>query len=553
MEMHQVLRRAAVTVCIMLSACAATGPAGAGNAYGAFLAARYAGAADDPATAANYYAEALREDPANPQFISEGFVAALMAGDPRASTLAAQVPGNPLAILLLGNQAAMNGDYAQAASIFSTLPPDDLSGLIQPLLLAWAAFGQGNTQAALTALGPSFNNGPFGPVYVLNAALIADAANDQKDAGQLYAAVNTDSPNLRLAQILASWAARQGNAQQAEAELAVLVAAHPDLQMALPQLQASMNKPVVNTAREGMAEAYLTLAGSLDQPAQGFLRTVFLHFALQLRPDLTAARLLLANEQTAGATPAPAQLRNALATLQQVRPSDPLYGPAALQEANLLAALNQPQAAVALMDKLIALNPADPDLPGDAAEVLRGAGENEAAIPYYTRAIQAAGSPPPAGAWTLFFDRGICEDALGNWEAAEPDMRQALSLSPEQPYVLNYLGYTWALRGEKLGEAKAMLERAVKLDPNDGAEIDSLGYVNLRQGETKTALALLTHAVQLDPDDAEVNGHLGDAFWQAGQKLQAEYQWQRALSLKPDAKLRAELSAKLQQHFAPPA
>jgi tetratricopeptide (TPR) repeat protein len=563
MEMDQVLRRAAVAVCIMLSACAATGPAGAGgvtpgaNPYGAFLAARYADANGDPAVASEYYTEALRDDPENPQFIAEGFLAALLAGDPRAASLAAKVQGNPLAILLLGDQAAIGGNYAQAASIFGTLPHDELSTLMQPLLLAWAEFGQGNAQAALSGLGPYFNSGPFGPVYVLNAALLADAANDLKDAAQLYAAVDTDAPNLRQAEILASWEARQGDSQAAEAELASLVAAHPDLQIALPQLQANMAKPVVNTARDGMAEAYLTIAGSLDQPSQSFLRVVFLHFALMLRPDLTAARLLLASAQTNGdqassAAPSASELLNALATLRPVTASDALYGPAALQEANLYAALNQPVAAVALLDKLIAMNPADPDLQGDAAEVLRGAGEDAAAIPYYSSAIKSAGSPPPAGAWTLFFDRAICEDELGNWAEAEPDMREALTLSPEQPYVLNYLAYSWALRGEKLDAAKAMLERAARLDPNDGAVIDSLGYVNLRQGQVKTALTLLTQAVQLDPDDAEVNGHLGDAFWQAGQRLQADYQWQRALSLKPDAKLRAELSAKLQR-FAPPA
>ena len=140
---------------------------------------------------------------------------------------------------------------------------------------------------------------------------------------------------------------------------------------------------------------------------------------------------------------------------------------------------------------------------------------------------------------------------MNDWAAAEPDMLEAQALGPNQPYVLNYIGYSWALHGEKLDQAHALLERAVALDPNDGAVIDSLGFVNLKQGHTQTALGLLTQAVQLDPDDAEVNGHLGDAFWQAGQKLQAAYQWQRALSLGPDAKLAAELKAKLQQNFPP--
>lgn len=564
MEMISLLsRRGAVAVCIMLSACAAAGPSGAADypardhAYGAFLAARYAGALDDPAGATKYYIEALRADPDNQALLSEGFLSALLAGSPHAGELAARVPDNTLAVLLRGNQAALNGDYRQAKALFSLLPQDDLTVLIKPLLLAWTKFGRGNAQAALLELGQYFNSGGFGAVYVLNAALIADAAHDDKDAAQLYAAVNTDQPNLRLAEILASWQARQGQTAQAAAEFTTLAEAHPDLLIAVPALQAQMQRPVINTAAQGMAEAYLTLAGALDQPSQSFLRTTLLRFALMLRPDLTAARLLLANTQSGSdspsATPTHMQMENALNTLQPVTPDDALYGPAALQQANLLAALGRPADAVALLDKLIAIMPRNPDLLANAGDVLRGANQLAAAIPYYGKAIAVLGKPPPPDAWVLFFDRGICEDQLGNWAAAEPDMLTALSLLPNQPYVLNYLAYSWAMRGEKLDRAQAMLEQAVGLDPNDGAVIDSLGYVNLREGNTKMAVKLLTQAVELDPDDAEVNAHLGDAFWQAGQTLQANYQWQRALSLQPDAKLRAEINGKLQQHFAPPA
>jgi Flp pilus assembly protein TadD len=564
MEMISLLgRRGAVAVCIMLSACAA-GPSGAtgypasdDNAYGAFLAARYADALNDPADATKYYIEALRADPDNQALLSEGFLSALLAGSPHARELAARVPDNTLAVLLRGNQAALDGNFRQAKALFSLLPQDDLTVLIKPLLLAWTTFGRGNTQAALLGLGPYFNSGGFGAVYVLNAALIADAAHDDKDAAQLYAAVNTDQPNLRLAEILASWQARQGQTAQAAAEFATLAAAHPDLLIAVPALQAQMQRPVINTAVQGMAEAYLTLAGALDQPSQGFLRTTLLRFALMLRPDLTAARLLLASTQSGtdspSATPTHMQMENALTTLQPVTPDDALYGPVALQQANLLSALGRPADAVALLDKLIAMMPGDPDLLANAGDVLRSANQLAAAIPYYDKAIAAVGKPPPPDAWVLYFDRGICEDQLGNWAAAEPDMLTALSLSPNQPYVLNYLAYSWAVRGEKLDRAEAMLQQAVGLDPNDGAVIDSLGYVNLREGHTDMAVKLLTQAVELDPDDAEVNAHLGDAFWQAGQKLQANYQWQRALSLQPDARLRTEITGKLQKNFAPRA
>jgi tetratricopeptide (TPR) repeat protein len=411
----------------------------------------------------------------------------------------------------------------------------------------------------LSGIIPLVGNSPFGGIYVLNAALIADNANDMKDATQLYTAAEgiAQAPNLRLAQILASWQARQGQMAAAQSTLEQMAASHPSLGIALPALEANIAKPVINSPTDGLAEAYLALAGSLDQPSQALLRVTFLRFALTLRPNLSAARLLLADVQSGAEAPpntpiSQGQIRQALETLRPIAKSDPLYGPAALQEANLMAALGQPNQAVALLDQLIAVIPGNIDPIEEAGDILRDSGQFQNSIAYYNHAIAALPQPVPEAAWALYYDRGISKDQAGDWQAAEPDLRMALELSPDQPYVLNYLGYTWALRGENMAQAQSMLQQAVGLDPNEGAIIDSLGYVNLRQGKTATALKLLTQAVELDPDDAEVNAHLGDAFWAAGLRLQAGFQWQRALSLQPDPKLQAEIEGKLKQ-IQPPA
>ncbi len=558
--------RAALAACIMLSACSVKPgnfdppplttprPAASNMAFGAFLAARYADSANDTASAAQFYATALKADPANQQLAADGFLAGVLSGSPEAAQLAPRLPKNALALLLRGNQAAMNGDNAAAAQLFKALPHDQLTAMIEPLLLAWTQLGQGDEQAALNTLAPAFTDDSFGAVYVLNAALIAAAAGDIKIAAQLYGVVSEDSPNLRLAQILASWDARQGQKDRAQAVLTSLVTAHPDLAIALPQLEKQMRAPVISTPVQGMAEAYLTLAASLTGPQAAFLRTVFLRFALQMRPDLSAARLLLANTQVNGGepgyTPTKVQMQNAINTLAPIPPSDPLYGPAALQEAKLLAGLDKTGQAMALVDGLIAEHPGNTALLAAGGDILRNAGHCSQAEPYYQKALAVVGDPPPASAWPLFFDRGICEDQLGNWAEAEPNIKQALKLSPDQPYVLNYLGYSWALRDKHLDQAKAMLTKAARLDPNDGAVLDSLGYVELKRGNTKSALALLIKAVELSPDDAEVNAHLGDAFWQADEPLQAGYQWNRALNLNPGPKLQAALEAKINHHIS---
>jgi tetratricopeptide (TPR) repeat protein len=563
MMISKLLRRATVTTSVVLSACAAANPGSASDstaAYGPFLAARYADAQQDSVAATHFYTLALQADPNNQSLISEGFIAAILAGSPQAPALARQVNGSALATMLLGNQDALNGNYADAEKQFSLLPQDNLSALLSPLLMAWAKAGAGDSAGALAGLVPLAAGGsPFGAVFVLNAALIADQSGDMKDAAQLYAAASNgdQAPNLRLAQIIASWDARQGKNDESRTVLTQMAATHPSLAIALPALETDAAQPVITSPTDGLAEAYLALAGSLQQPSQQLLQVTFLRFALQLRPNLSAARLLLANIQSGGeqqsTDPVPNdQLQQALTTLQVIPPSDPLFAPAALQEANLMAALGQPAQAVALLSQVAAANPGSIDPLQEQADILRGNSQFADSITYYNRAIAALPHPVPAAAWTLYYDRGISEDQNGDWAAAEPDMQTALNLSPNQPYVLNYLGYTWALHGQNLGQARSMLQQAAGLDPNEGAIIDSLGFVNLREGNTADALKLLTQAVEMSPDDAEVNAHLGDAFFAAGEKLQADYQWQRALGLKPDPKLQAEIEGKLKQ-VQPPA
>jgi tetratricopeptide (TPR) repeat protein len=546
------LRRATLSITVVLSACAAANPGSAsdaqtGTAYGSFLAARYADAQQDPTAATRYYGMAMQADPDNQSLVDEGFIAAVLSGSPQATQLAGQVSGNAIAVMLLGNQAALAGHYAEAQRQYLLLPHDQLSGLLQPLLLAWAKFGAGDPAGALAQLVPLANGSPFGAVYILNAALIADQAADMKDAVALYSAADAgdQAPNLRMAQIIASWKARQGEPDAARAELRQMAATHPTLAAALPNLEAHVTDPVISNANEGLAEAYLSIAGALNQPSQTLLQVTFLRFSLSLRPDLAAARLLLANVQAGGN-----QMRDALATLQPIPKTDPLYVPAALQEATLMAGLGQNDQAVALLNQLAAKND-DIDALETAGDILRDDNQFTQAIAYYDRAIALLPRPAPSSAWSLYYDRAICHDESGDWKAAEPDLQTALRLSPNQPYVLNYLGYTWALRGENLGQAAVMLKEAVGLAPNEGAIVDSLGFLNLKEGETQNAVKLLTQAVEMDPDDAEVNAHLGDAFYAAGLRLQADYQWQRALALKPDAKLQAEITNKLKQ-VAPP-
>jgi Flp pilus assembly protein TadD len=163
--------------------------------------------------------------------------------------------------------------------------------------------------------------------------------------------------------------------------------------------------------------------------------------------------------------------------------------------------------------------------------------------------------PNDPATWLVYYDRGISYDQGGDWARAQPDLQTALKLSPGQPYVLNYLGYSWAVKRQHIAEARTMIEQALQAVPNDGAIIDSLGYVMLQQGQARAAVTTLTKAVNLEPDDPTINAHLGDAYAAAGDHLQAVFQWRRALQLGADPGLASELLAKLQmkQTAAAPA
>ncbi|MGH6954092.1 MAG: tetratricopeptide repeat protein, partial [Alphaproteobacteria bacterium] len=148
--------------------------------------------------------------------------------------------------------------------------------------------------------------------------------------------------------------------------------------------------------------------------------------------------------------------------------------------------------------------------------------------------------------WTLLYARGIALERSKQWPRAEADLLRALEFRPEQALVLNYLGYSWADRGENLERAREMIERAVALRPNDGYIVDSLGWVHYRMGQYDKAVIHLERALELKSGDAVITDHLGDAYWQAGRKTEARFQWRRALTLDADQDLRRSIQLKLE-------
>ncbi len=314
----------------------------------------------------------------------------------------------------------------------------------------------------------------------------------------------------------------------------------PEIGLVLPALAAEANRPVIGTPADGIAEAYLAAAGSLQVQDQGEAAMLLLRLALDLRPGLGAARLLEADFEELQQQPQAARV------LLDGFGDDVLAPVARLHLAGLMQRAGDTDGALAELDALARERPQSPLPLSQKAGLLRAKGQFEAAVVAYDQAIARLAGKPGASDWALFYARGVAREQAHDRRGSEADMRRALALAPDQPVVLNYLGFSWADRGEHLAEARRMIERAVQADPNDGAIVDSLGWVMLRQGDLPDAVRVLEHATELMPDDAILTGHLGDAYAATGRTLEAGYQWQRALMLHPEPDEERQLRAKLE-------
>jgi tetratricopeptide (TPR) repeat protein len=559
-------RRVLLLAAALLSGCAAAGqPQASANAataasapepsgvFGAFLAGRFAQSETDTRVAADKLIEALRLEPDQAEILSRAFLAALLDGRADALRLARRLPDSQAAQLLLIGAEAQAGRWDRAEQRIRALPRQGPGQILQPLLLAWAQQGRGQTDAALATLRPLAESGRLRGIYALHFALIADVAGRPRDAERAIrtALAESPEPTLRLLQLSAGVLARSG--REAEALRAVdavsrglgdvAVAAATDAQRRAMLASRGVASPV-----EGIAEAHLALAAALRGQGAGDGALILARLSLRLRPGFTPTLLLIADQYAEERHP-----DTALAVLEAVPDNDPLIHVVALRRAALLDRLDRVEEAEAALRRQAAALPTAPQPPARLGDLLRSRSRFADAAAAYDEALARIPAPGPAD-WPLFYARGIALERAGNWPRAEADFQRALQLSPEQPYVLNYLAYTWVELGKNLPEARRMLERAVELRPNDGNVVDSLGWALFRLGDVPGAIRWLERAVELEPRNSVINDHLGDAYWAAGRQREARFQWRRALGLDPEAADIAKIEVKLRDGLpSPPA
>lgn len=511
--------------------------------FGPYLAGRLAANESDAGPAADALLAALASEPDEPEILTRAFNAAVMDGRPEAVRLARRLPESQLAALLLAGADAQGGRWERAEARIRGLPRQGSAQILQPLLLAWAQAGHGNTEAALATLRPFTEGGQLRGVAALHGAMIADLANRPRDAERLIriAVAEADEPNMRLATIAAGILARAGREADGARLFDAMAVGSDDIALTAGPLarRAALTERAVASPTEGMAEAQVALGAALRGQGSPELALILARLSLRLRPGFVPAQILAAESMADERHVGPA-----LAVLEAVPPTDPMAPLAMLRRAGLLGRMGRGGEAVELLKQLAGAHPGAPQPALAMGDMLRREGRPAEAAAAYTTAISRL--PQPAAAdWPLFHARAIARERAGDWPGAEADLRQALALSPDQPVLLNHLAYAWVERGERLQEARGMLEKAVAARPQDGNIADSLGWVLFRLGEVKPAIEWLEKAAELEPRNPVVNDHLGDAYWAVGRQAEARFQWRRALGLDPEPAETGRIEAKM--------
>jgi tetratricopeptide (TPR) repeat protein len=528
---------------------------------GSYLAARHAGGQGDVAAAASYYRAALRGDPRNNELLGRTFLAVLANGEVEEGVKLAervlQVDKNEsIARLILGVRAVKQKQYPVARRELAQSIRGPITDLAATLLSAWTMANPAEAKRAIDSIDKLAGADWYAIFKELHAALILDVAGQKKDAAKHFErAYKLDPTALRVVQAYGSFLARQGNTAEALKVFATFDEAlprHPLIVEAVNDLKAGKKLPLmVDTPQAGAAEVLYGLGAALGRHGGEDLGLIYLQFSLYLAPSRPLALLSLGDLYEAMKKP---ELANK--AYERVLLNSPLHRYAQIQLALNLDSLDRTDEAKASLEKVIAANPSDLEAIMALGNVLRGRKQFAECADVYSKGIDTIGKPEKSN-WMIYYFRGICFERAKQWPKAEADLKMALALFPDQPHVLNYLGYSWIDQGVNLDEGMRMIKRAVEQRADDGYIVDSLGWAYYRLGNMEEAVKQLERAIELKPEDPTINDHLGDAYWRVGRELEARFQWSHARDLKPEpddlAKIEAKLKSGLPDDTAPEA
>ncbi|MBL8581038.1 MAG: tetratricopeptide repeat protein [Rhizobiaceae bacterium] len=531
-------------------------PVPIGSFSGAYLAGRVAEVDSDLPSAIAYYTRALSFDPDN-LGLQQSLMLALVAEGrfdealPYAQKLKSEPDVERFSRLALAIEALRKGNYTGAEDWLTLAFESDLDRLVSRTMTAWAKVGEGDKAGALAIMNDLQGPEWYDLFVSYHKALIAEDTGDDAAASAAFeetvANINAGSAApeawLRAAEAYAGLLLRQGEKDKAVEVLDKADEFAPG-RPAIAALRELAEKdkrpqPLVKGAANGASELLLNLATALNRGGGEPYVQLYLRFAQALKPDSDVVLV-----QLAGVAEQRDDAEQAIELYRRIPDNSPLKRSSELQLGLNLADLGRQEEAVAHLRRLLDADPDDMRAYVALGGVYASKENYKEAAAVYDRAVERIPNPDRTD-WNVFYQRGIAYERLKQWPKAEPNFRKALELYPDQPQVLNYLGYSWVDMNTNLEEGLDMIRKAVDLRPSDGYIVDSLGWAYYRLGRYDEAVTELERAVSLKPDDPVLNDHLGDAYWRAGRKLEATFQWSHARDMKPEPDLLASVQKKL--------
>lgn len=457
---------------------------------------------------------------------------------------------NWLANWVLAIKAFRQQHYDKAEELWSRDPNAPFAVLAQPLFKAWVRVAKGDP---IGDISPSLRDGEivqqfWEQFYNFHRPRLLIAQGDNARAAKLYQTIIAAEPNNTsqlLALLYGDILERSGDRTAAQDFYRSVQSQQRNSLLPLRSRLHKLNNqnitpPTALRPEAELATIFYDLSLFLEQQNQIAMASLFLNLGLFLDPNHDPSLSLLGDLHLKEGHP-----QAAMSLFERLNENSDFYGLTTLQRAAALDSLGNKDDASELLENLATTHPLY-RVEAYAALAEQQSQEKlyQQAQESFNRSIQAIDHSLPWH-WQLYYGRGISHHQLDQWQQAEDDFLHALKLSPDQPYVLNYLGYSWLERKENYQRAFEMIERAAAILPNSGYIVDSLGWGHYRIGNYDQAVIHLENAATLQPRETEIIDHLGDAYWQVGRHLEARYQWKRAIEL--FGKNRDDSSAEKQQ------
>ena len=524
------LKSLAVASVLSLSAGATFAQGIAGN----YLAGRAAATENDYEAASLYYSRLLVANPSNAFLLENLVLANLSLGHlDKAIPVAARLDGlegveSQLANMALVADHAAKGEFD---AIIARIKDDrGIGPLVDGLVLAWAALGAGDMTAAVAGFDALAQEPGLEGFALYHKALALASVGDFEGAEAIYASDGALAMQLTRRGAVSQIQILSQLGRNADG-LEILDALFgQDLDPELRQLRADLTAGKrlafqhVTSAQDGVAEVFYSIADALRGEADPDYALLYTRTAQYLRPTHVDALLLSAEllEQLG-------QYDLATRAYQSVPADHVSFHAAELGRAEALRQSGRIEASIEVLTQLSRTHGDLPVVHNTLGDIYRQQQNYPRAIEAYDHALALMNGQSDSK-WFTLYARAIGHERLGDWDRAEADFRAALDLNPDQPQVLNYLGYSLVEKRIKLDEALDMIERAVEARPDSGYIVDSLGWVLYRLGRFEEAVGHMERAAELMPVDPIVNDHLGDVYWKVGRKTEARFQWHRALS-----------------------